>query len=220
MTRRAKRPLGVSAEGRPIHAFTLGAGPPTILILAAMHGDEPKSVYVASRLLELLEADSALAGLARWVILPVVNPDGFARRKRRNASGVDINRNFPTRNWLLSSPRSRMYGGPRPASEPETRAVIRAVERFKPARIITIHSIDKHRFCNNYNGPARKLALAMKRCNAYPITATIGYPTPGSFGTWAGAERRIPTITLELPSHHSRQRCWLDNREALLAAAT
>ena len=32
----------------------------------------------------------------------------------------------------------------------------------------------------------------------YPVEASIGYPTPGSFGTWAGIERNIPTITLEL----------------------
>ena len=32
----------------------------------------------------------------------------------------------------------------------------------------------------------------------YPVEKSIGYPTPGSFGTWAGIERKIPTITLEL----------------------
>ena len=32
----------------------------------------------------------------------------------------------------------------------------------------------------------------------YPIEESIGYPTPGSFGTWAGIEREILTITLEL----------------------
>ena len=32
----------------------------------------------------------------------------------------------------------------------------------------------------------------------YPVEGDIGYPTPGSFGTWAGIEKNIPTITLEL----------------------
>ena len=32
----------------------------------------------------------------------------------------------------------------------------------------------------------------------YPVEENIGYPTPGSFGTWAGIEKEIPTITLEL----------------------
>lgn len=109
-----------------------------------------------------------------------------------------------------------MFGGRRPASEPETRAVIRAVEEFRPAWIITIHSISGGRECNNYDGPGRMLARRMSRGNGYPVTATIGYPTPGSFGAWAGAEQGIATITLELPSRDSPRRCWEMNRSALL----
>jgi len=151
-----------------------------------------------------------------WVLMPIVNPDGYEQRKRRNARQVDINRNFPTKNWELGNPRSRMFGGYKPASEPETRAVIRLIEKSKPHAIITIHSISRNRFCNNFDGPGRKLARRLSRHNKYPVTSTIGYPTPGSFGTWAGVERGIPTITLELPSHHSARRCWEDNRDALL----
>jgi murein peptide amidase A len=76
------------------------------------------------------------------------------------------------------------------------------------------------RYCNNYDGPGRALAFAMRRHNRYPVTASIGYPTPGSFGAWAGAEHNIPTITLELPSRHSPKRCWEDNFEALLCVAS
>jgi len=60
------------------------------------------------------------------------------------------------------------------------------------------------------------LAEAIAACNGYPVTGSIGYPTPGSFGTWAGHELRIATVTLELPSHHSSRRCWEENRRALL----
>jgi len=188
----------------------------TSLIFGGFHGDEPKSVHVARQLIDLLRRTPGAVGRRRWVVVPVVNPDGFESRKRRNANGVDVNRNFPTANWTRGSKRSRMFGGEVPAGEPETRAVIRAVERFEPDRIVTIHSIGLNRFCNNYDGPGRALAGAMRRCNRYPVTANIGYPTPGSFGTWAGAERDIPTVTLELPSHHSARRCWEDNRQALI----
>ncbi len=189
----------------------------TTLIFGAFHGDEPKSAYVARKLIELLEEAPEAGDGRRWIVVPVVNPDGYQRRKRRNANKVDLNRNFPTRNWRRTSKRSRMFGGEKPACEPETRAVIRAVERFEPERIITVHSIGLNRFCNNYDGPGKALAGAMRLCNGYPVTANIGYPTPGSFGTWAGVERGIATVTLELPSHHSSQRCWEDNRRALLA---
>ncbi|MFZ2490659.1 MAG: murein tripeptide amidase MpaA, partial [Thermoanaerobaculia bacterium] len=32
-----------------------------------------------------------------------------------------------------------------------------------------------------------------------PLQPSIGYPTPGSLGSYAGVERRIPIVTLELP---------------------
>lgn len=233
--------LGRSIEGRRIEAFEIGrGGRPRVLILGGTHGDEPKSVDIAWRLIhtlaQILEVGSGSRGLkpaarkeiraadptresflqAHWLVVPCVNPDGFARRRRRNARGVDINRNFPTDNWTLLAERSRMYGGSRPASEPETRAVIRAVKRHRPAIIVAIHSIDRNRYCVNYDGPAKRIARRMSHTNGYPLAESIGYPTPGSFGTWAGIEQGIPTITLELPSHHSAKRCWEDNAAALL----
>lgn len=212
--------LGRSVEGRPIEAYVRpGPATNTTLILAGVHGDEPKGVFVARRLIDLLETDRAVGREVRWVIVPAANPDGYARRKRRNARQVDINRNFPTRNWERTPQRSRMFGGAAPGTEPETRAVIKIVQRYRPARIITIHSIGAGQYCNNYDGPGKALAWRMKRCNGYPVRATIGYPTPGSFGTWAGHERNIPIVTLELPSDHSSKRCWEENRPALLLTA-
>jgi protein MpaA len=54
--------------------------------------------------------------------------------------------------------------------------------------------------------------------NGYPVTATIGYPTPGSFGSWAGIDLGIPVITLELPRELSGPKAWESNRQALLVA--
>lgn len=225
----SRRIIGHSVERRPIFAHVrAGRADRTVLVLGGMHGDEPKSVDLARRFIELLEnkgppprpplaRGGGDSNGTRWIIVPLVNPDGYARRKRRNARKVDLNRNFPTRNWTLGSPRSRMFGGTAPGSEPETRGVMKLIERFRPRRIITIHSIGRERFCNNYDGPGKALAKTMSRFNRYPVTATIGYPTPGSFGAYAGIERRIPVVTLELPSLHSAKRCWFDNREALLA---
>jgi len=212
--------VGRSVEGRAIegHYFPSPARH-TVLVLGGFHGDEPKSVFVARRFIDLLCAHRKAADGARWIVVPLVNPDGYAKRKRRNALQVDINRNFPTRNWTCTLPRSRMYGGPSHASEPETRAVMAVVKRFRPKRIVTIHSIGDDRHCNNYDGPGRALAIAMRRHNRYPVTASIGYPTPGSFGAWAGVERNIATVTLELPSRHSPKRCWEENFQALLSAA-
>ncbi len=213
--------IGKSVQKRPIRITASPQNPKsrTILILGGFHGDEPKSVHLCERFIELIETDPALQSRANWIIAPRINPDGYQIRNRRNANKVDLNRNFPTKNWTLGNPRSRMFGGHKPKSEPETKAIIQLIERSNPAVIVTIHSISNNRFCNNYDGPAKRIATRMSLANNYPVTESIGYPTPGSFGNWTGVERRIPTITLELPSQSSHKECWQKNKDALISLA-
>jgi murein peptide amidase A len=223
MRMHAQKVIAKSHEGRDLVFHVLGPSnfDRCLMVLGTFHGDEPKSAYLVEKLVSDISSHhkdtTARSQKIRWVLMPVVNPDGYHWRTRRNARMVDLNRNFPTKNWEVGNPRSRMFGGLKPASEPETRAVIRLIEKYKPDAIVTIHSIDRNRFCNNYDGPGRKLAQQLSRYNKYPATSTIGYPTPGSFGTWAGVERGVATVTLELPSHHSAKRCWEDNRRGLLS---
>ena len=47
----------------------------------------------------------------------------------------------------------------------------------------------------------------------YKVEESIGYPTPGSFGTYCGIERNIPTITLELPEKEDKELLWNTNKE-------
>ena len=149
--------------------------------------------------------------------MPAANPDGLERGTRANANGVDLNRNFPSSDWTMLAPRAGGHGV-RPASEPETQAIVRAIEQLGPARIIDIHSIPAGYHGNNYDGPAEQLAALLSRLNEYPVLPSIGYPTPGALGNWAGQDLGIPTITLELPREASADECWADNAGALLAA--
>ena len=130
----------------------------------------------------------------------------------------DLNRNFPADNWRLGRSRGRHYGSTHAGSEPETQAIMRAVESLRPQRVISIHNMGGGGNCNNYDGTAESLARLMHSRNGYPVKASIGYPTPGSFGSWAGVDAGIPVITLELPRRESGQAAWEANREALLAA--
>ncbi len=209
--------IGHSVEGRPIRLHVFGAGEETLLVFGGFHGNEPTSADLADSLMELLRADPSVAAGRRVAIVPRVNPDGLARGARTNSRGVDINRNLPASNWSPRGPGRSFSPGPSPASEPETQAVLSAVEQMRPSRILSIHSIARGRHCVNYDGPAADLARRMSVANGYPVRPTMGYETRGSFGTWAGVDRNIPTITLELPRDADAAQCWAENRDALLA---
>jgi predicted deacylase len=128
-----KRVIGHSVKGRPIRAWHLGdpASPVKAVFIATMHGNEGQP----ARILKDLRDRAPIAGADIWVV-PRMNPDGHARHSRRNARGVDLNRNFPVR-WI------RQYGatnsGRRPASEPETRAVMRFLAEVRPTYVVSFH---------------------------------------------------------------------------------
>ena len=82
-----------------------------------------------------------------------------------------------------------------PASEIETRFMMDVIEEYEPKLILTLHAPFK---VVNFDGPAHDIAEKISQIIKYPVEESIGYPTPGSFGTYCGIERNIPTITLEL----------------------
>ncbi|NOX90581.1 MAG: murein peptide amidase A [Calditrichaeota bacterium] len=205
--------IGYSEKERPIYALEVGAGEDTVMIMGAFHGDEQVGFHLVVQLAETLyKAPEQIHSLA--VLIPVVNPDGLLSRKRTNANGVDINRNFPTGDWSPVYTKKKYYPGIRPSSESETQTVLQLIDKYKPDRIISIHSDLR---MNNYNGPARRLAELMSKFNGYPVTGDVGYPTPGSFGTYAGYELKIPLITLELPDVPP-EKAWQQNYRALIEA--
>jgi protein MpaA len=169
----------------------IGKGPETLLLLGVIHGNEPDGADLLEKLAARLRARPHELEEKRAIIIPVVNPDGLARKTRGNARGVDLNRNFPAESWTPGKKHGR-----HPSSEPETRMLLGIIRDHEPARILAVHS-PLH--CVNYDGPARELASEMADLSGYPLREDIGYPTPGSLGSYAGADLGIPTITLELP---------------------
>jgi protein MpaA len=72
----------------------------------------------------------------------------------------------------------------------------------------------------NFDGNAKDIAEKISEIINYPVQESIGYPTPGSFGTFAGIERNIPTITLELSDKESIETLYKSCREIFMYLAT
>jgi murein peptide amidase A len=129
--------IGQSVRGRPITATRYGdaTSDRVALVVGVIHGDEPGGLRVVDALRRI---GSSVESAQLWVI-STVNPDGLRARTRKNADQVDLNRNFPYQ-WHDRVPRSNgYYPGPKPASEPETQAVISFVQRIQPDVSIWYH---------------------------------------------------------------------------------
>lgn len=177
----------------------------TVLIIGVFHGDEPQGEVLIRKFLE----ENRSFYKNRTLIIPCLNPDGKALGTRQNSKGIDLNRNFPTKNRKVIEDK-QYYGGNIAASEIETRFIIDILEEFKPDFILSLHA--PYRVVN-YDGDAEEYAQKISEITGYPTEADIGYETPGSFGTYAGKERQIPTITLELPEDKTDEDLWEETKE-------
>jgi len=213
---------GTSVEGRPLVYAEFGKedAPNVTLIFTAVHGDEITPMYLGIQLAHWVKDHEKELGNTRVVIAPLVNPDGFFHKPRRrtNANGVDVNRNFATKDWSASALRSwkikfrsdpRRYPGIEPRSEPETVFQEDLIRKIRPQKILSVHSPLNHldydgpsqlslnRFSENYVQECLKLRARMR-------AVTTGF-FPGSLGNFAGQELGIPTLTLELPTADPRK---------------
>lgn len=112
--------VGQSVEGRAIHHLTLGRGPTGVLLWSQMHGDEPTATSALIDLLQWLLAHREEPVPARILenltlhVVPMLNPDGAEVFTRRNAQGIDINRDAR----LLQTPEGRALKAVRDAHAP------------------------------------------------------------------------------------------------------
>jgi N-acetylmuramoyl-L-alanine amidase len=181
--------LGHSVKGRAIVAVRIGNpdSPRKALVVGSIHGDEPAGGSIAHRLRRRFRD---ISDVDLWMVR-TVNPDGLARGTRRNARGVDLNRNFPY-HWRPGARTSRNYPGPAPFSEPESRAVRRLVHRLQPRVSIWFHQPWDQVLapCRGSASLQRRFAqlsgIPLKRCRAQHLPGTaIGWQNHSFPGTEA-----------------------------------
>lgn len=171
-----------------------------VLIIGVFHGEEPQGEYLINRFIEkdLVQIKNKL------YFVPCLNPDGMSRNQRQNSNGIDLNRNFPTKDWRITS-RKEYFGGSEPASEIETQFMVNILKEYKFDFILSIHAPFE---IVNYDGPAKEVAEKVSELTGYKVQADIGYPTPGSFGNYCGVERNLSIITLELSETKTNEELW------------
>lgn len=183
-------PKGKSVKGQPLDVHVFGRDDaPTVLFLASIHGDETAGTTLMETWAQRLFQDPTLTGDRRVVLVPVVNPDGVELGTRRNAKGVDLNRNFPAKSFRSS----RVHGG-EPLSEPESRFVYDLIRHFRPERIISFHQPGN---CLDFDGPA--IGLVHRMAADSPLSISRLGTRSGSLGAWAGKDTKIAVVTVELP---------------------
>ena len=155
--------VGESVQGRRIVAVRRGPAnaPVRVLVSGSIHGTEPAGHAVIARLRRLAPP----AGVQVWTVR-TFNPDGVERGTRQNARGVDLNRNFPSRWRGGGRPFDTYYPGPRVASEPESRALMRLVRRIRPD--LSIHYHQALRVVNLTGGPDPRLVRDYARRSGLP----------------------------------------------------
>jgi protein MpaA len=207
-----KSVIGKSLQGASIPCEVFGSGSDVLMVIATIHGNEAAGTPLLAAFGEWLRSHpDELAG-RKVVLLPLVNPDGYAAGERFNSRGVDLNRNFPAGNWRVEKVSLH---GETPLSEPESRAIMRAICEYFPDRIVSIHQPVA---CVDYDGPAEKLAEAMAAAGPLPVNRLGGQP--GSLGSFIGETLGKPIVTWELPEDAGMDAevLWKTYGESLLAA--
>ncbi len=189
---------GRSVLGLPLEVWRPG-GRCELLVFAAIHGEEPETTYALSRALRQLGEP-----LQHAAVVLAANPDGLLRGTRCNARGVDLNRNFPAASWRAGTVTCRstiedpsdvvLSTGEAPGSEPEVQALLALIGELRPDAVVALHA--PLACIDDANDSALGARLAAR--TGMPLVRDVGYPTPGSFGSWGG-EHGVAVVTYEFP---------------------
>jgi len=182
--------IGRSVEGRDIPAITIGSGSKNAIVDGSLHGNEKTGTFACLRIAELLieyyrnDANwrSKLSEY-RVIIVPVVNPDGFADNTRGNANGKDLNSQFPPDGTT---------------TEPEAWALRWLMGNYTPTIYVNCHEgwsdYPLHMLYGNYESATGKTLTinAMKAANATFVDLKHwGWFTEDSSHVWIGKVRTI-----------------------------
>jgi murein peptide amidase A len=193
------RTIGHSVNGRAIRAYRVGdpKSRNKVLVMSTMHGDERDTRWIVRS----IRGGKPVHGIDLW-LLGVLNHDGLARNTRKNAHGVDLNRNYP---YHWANLDGRYESGRHAASEPETRALMRFIDKVRPNRVVSIHQplhgVDVSTPRSRKFGKRLAAALHLPTKNL-----TCGGVCHGTFTQWFMHKYGGRAVTVEYGAHPTRHR--------------
>lgn len=124
--------LGTTPRGRIMGGFRIngsnpGANPVRIWVQGALHGDEQATPDGVMHLVEMVLSDQELANRVELMVVPIANPDGYARAMRQSASGMDLNRDMMMRQG------------------PENQMIMSVFNEFRPEVALDFHEYRPYR---------------------------------------------------------------------------
>lgn len=177
--------IGASFLGKDIRMLSVGRGAKSILLWSQMHGDEPSATPALLDLADFLAREETRPDIKRILdaftlhMIPMLNPDGSATYERRNAQGIDINRDA----LMLTTPEGRLLKSIR--------------DRFNPILGFNLHDQNR-RTTVGETGVLSSISLLAVAGDAK------GTITPGRLRAKRVASRIVKTLTPLIPGGIAR----------------
>lgn len=185
-----------------------------IYLLAGVHGNEVEGIHILKEIFNWLKTNDQID--LPFVIIPILNIDGYRMGTRVNSHGVDLNRNLDSSNWTSQFKEKKYCPGDQALSEPENKYLVKLFNKYTPKIVISFHSWKP---MLNYNGDCLDVVNFLNQHNNYQITDDIGYSTPGSLGSYLPEKLQAPVVTYECPtitnSNKTLKDIWHESEKAL-----
>lgn len=218
--------IGKSVKGRYIYDFSIGdsKAKKSLLVVSTLHARE----YICSVLMMkeiqyyLRNYNKKIGGVVPAKVLKnirihyvvMANPDGVtisqtsSARWKANGRGVDLNKNFPAKKFVVGGKKgSQGYTGPKALSEPEAKAIANLTIKLKKSKklcgVINYHAMGNIIYGDCSNKKLKKNTTKMyniaKSLTGYkkaPVTG--GKSTGGQYREYVMDILNLPSITLEV----------------------
>lgn len=206
--------IGYSQQGRAIISYVFGSGAKKVLFTGAIHGNESNTKSLLDTWIGELEARATdIPGGTQVVVVPLLNPDGYAAGTRTNSRNVDLNRNFDTTDWKkdIQNVYGQAFpggGGKSAMSEPETQVIANYTSQLRPALTLSYHSVAGYAIantCGNSSARASTYASLSGYSNMTGVGGAFDYEITGTYDDWICQRLGLPSVLIELSTSYSSE---------------